>query len=143
MIDLNAPILPWIGMANIKLYSSLRDLKEILENEKAKTFSYSRFLLRYEIEGKLYLFFNLINGKLFKITTLNNYTGLLFDKISVGTKEDDLIIIEPSFKYDDFEEVYVSEKGVFIETDPENRTVQWISVFIKELETDDFEDANW
>lgn len=143
MIDLNAPIIPWQSIGNIELYSSLRDLKSLIEKEKAKPFLYDNFLIRYEVEGKIYLFFNLLNGKLFKITTLKNYKGKLFNKIYVGLNIDDMLAIEPSFKYDEFEEVYVSEKGVFVETDPETNTVQWISIFVKELETDSFEEANW
>jgi hypothetical protein len=64
-------------------------------------------------QKKQYLFFSLINGKLFKITTLENYKGKLFDCIYVGMPEAELLEIEPSFIYDDFEEVYESGKGVF------------------------------
>ncbi len=56
---------------------------------------------------------------------------------------EDVLKLEPSFEYDDFEEVYVSDKGIFIETDPETNQVMWISIFIKELETDKFDEANW
>jgi hypothetical protein len=56
---------------------------------------------------------------------------------------DDVLEIEPSFVYDDFEEVYYSPKGIFIETDPVKHTVLWISVYIKELDNDDFERGNW
>ncbi|PXV84584.1 hypothetical protein C8E03_1267 [Lachnotalea glycerini] len=143
MINLEAPIIPWIGMGGIKLYSHISELKALLQNEKVECFLYDKFLVRYEIKGKIYLFINLINGKLFKITTLEEYKGLLFDEIYVGQKTEDMLSVETSFEYDDFEEVYVSPKGVFVETDSETETVQWISVFIKELETDDFEDGNW
>lgn len=143
MLDINAPIVPWSGMGNIKLYSKIHDLKKIIKAEKTKAYLYDNFLIRYEIEGKMYLFFNLLNGKLFKMTTLKEYKGRLFDKIYVGISTDEMLKIEPSFEYDEFEEVYVSNKGIFIETDPETNTVQWISIFIKELETDSFEEANW
>ena len=143
MIDLNAPIVPWESMGGIKLYSHLRDLQDLIKSESSKSFLYDNFKVRYEIPEKLYLFFNLVNGKLFKITTLGNYTGKLFNEICVGTHIDDVLRIEPSFVYDDFEEVYYSPKGIFIETDPVEHTVLWISVFIKELETEEFERANW
>ncbi|WOO38217.1 hypothetical protein R2R35_06865 [Anaerocolumna sp. AGMB13020] len=143
MINLDAPIIPWIGMGGIKLYSHISELKSLLESEKVEYFLYDKFLVRYEIKGKIYLFFNLINGKLFKITTLKEYRGLLFDEIYVGQKTEDMLNVDTSFEYDEFEEVYVSDKGVFIETEPETETVKWISVYIKELETEAFDRALW
>ncbi len=143
MINLNVPIVPWEGMGGIKLYSHLRDLQDLIKTENAKSFLYDNFQVRYEIPDKLYLFFNLVNGKLFKITTLSNYTGKLFNEICVGTHIDEVLRIEPSFVYDDFEEVYCSPKGIFIETDPVEHTVLWISVYIKEIDNEDFERGNW
>ncbi len=143
MINLEAPIIPWIGMGGIKLYSHISDLKSLLESENLECFLYDKFLVRYEIKGKIYLFFNLINGKLFKITTLEGYKGLLFDEIYVGQKTEDMLRVDTSFEYDEFEEIYVSDKGVFVETEPETDTVKWISIYIKELETEEFDRALW
>ncbi len=50
---------------------------------------------------------------------------------------------EPSFIYDDFEEVWESDKGVFIEMDAETNKVRWISVYISELDLENFEDCKW
>lgn len=36
---------------------------------------------------------------------------------------DEVLKLEPSFIYDEYEEVYWSSKGVYIETDPVNNTV--------------------
>lgn len=84
----------------------------------------------------------MINGKLFNITTFQNYKGKLFNKINVGMHIEEVLKLEPSFEYDDFEEVYFSPKGIFIETDPITHTVIWISVYIKELEDDNFIEGN-
>jgi hypothetical protein len=54
-----------------------------------------------------------------------------------------MLRVDTSFEYDEFEEVYVSDKGVFVETEPETETVKWISVYIKELETEEFDRALW
>ena len=67
----------------------------------------------------------------------------MFEEIGVGTTEKELLEIEPSFVYNDFEEVWESEKGIFIETSAETNTVKWISVYIRELDNADFENANW
>ena len=143
MLNPHAPILPYIGVAGLKLYDNIDNFKTILMQKNVKTFSFDKSLVRYEIDNLLFLFFNLVNGKLYKITALGDYKGSLFNKIFIGTNVVDLLKIEPSFEYDEFEEVYHSKRGVFIETDAETNDVMWISVFVKELETDKFDDAKW
>ena len=44
-----------------------------------------------------------------------------------------MLKFEPSFIYDDFEEVWESDKDVFIEMDAETNKVRWISVYIPEV----------
>lgn len=143
MIDINEPIIPYQGIGGVKLYSTIKELKPVLENRKVKAQILNNLWIRYEIDNSLYLFFNLVNGKLFKITTLSGYKGLLWAKIGVGMKIQDFLKIEPSFKYDDFEEVYESSKGVFIETDAVEDTAIWISVYVKEMDEPNFNDGNW
>lgn len=36
MIDINEPIIPYQGIGGIKLYSTIKELKPILENRKVK-----------------------------------------------------------------------------------------------------------
>lgn len=144
MIDINAPIIPWKSIGGIELYSTIKDVRELLENRKLVSgILLNNLWVRYEIKDTMYLFFHLCNGKLFKITTLKEYTGKLFGRIGVGTSETDLLKAEPSFTYDDFEEVFETQKGIFIETDPIAHVATQISVYIKELDDNDFEDANW
>lgn len=143
MINIDAAILPWEGIGGIKLYSHIKNLKNVIISEKATSFLYDRFLVRYEIQDTLYLFFNIINGKLFKITALKDYRGKTVNGICIGQKITDALLLDNSFEYDDFEEVYVSPNGIFIETDPLTERIQWISVFVKELETEIFDDAMW
>ena len=99
--------------------------------------------IRYDIKNSVELFFHLGNNKLFRITTLDNYKGRLFEKIGVGTTEQEMLEIEPSFVYNEFEEVWESDKGVFIEMDAETNKVRWISVYIPELDLESFEECNW
>ena len=143
MVDLEAPIVPWQGIGNIKLYSHISELYDLIEQLGEQPTLLGKFLIRYEIRDSIDLWFNLLNGRLFKITALKNYTGKLFDKISIGMHIDDVLKIEPSFIYDEFEEVYCSSKGVYIETDPIEHTVIWISVYIKEVDDHDFKKGNW
>lgn len=143
MLDWDAPILPWTGLGNVKLYAKLGALEEVIASRRAKKFAYHTHLVRYEIPGKLYLFFHLTNEKLFKLTALENYRGALFGCIRMGMRMEEVLRLEPSFRYDAFEEVYYSPKGVYIETDAENNTVRWLSVYVRELEREDFAAGHW
>ena len=57
MIDLDAPIVPWDGIGNIKLYSTIDELKKIIEDKDTRRFEYYENLVRYEVPGKIYMFF--------------------------------------------------------------------------------------
>lgn len=143
MVDLDAPIIPWEGIGGIKLYSHIGDLYTTIQQTKKEPSLIGKFFIKYEIEDLIDLWINVINGKIFKITALKNYTGNLMEKICIGMHIDDVLRIEPSLVYDDFEEVYCSPKGIYIETDPVEHTVLWISVYIKEIDNDDFERGEW
>ena len=121
------------GFGKIKLYSTRNQVQELLEGKAVKSEIINNDWIRYDIQNSIELFFHLKNNKLFRITTLDNYKGKLSGKIGVGTTEKELLEAEPSFVYDDFEEVWESKKGVFVEMDAETNTVRWISVYIKEL----------
>ena len=143
MIDCYAPIIPYVGMAGILLYSTEDEIRKIVSLDHAeKKILHDRWI-RYDIDQSIELFFHQTNGKLFRITTLENYKGKLFDKISVGMTAKELLAADPSFYYDEFEEVYESDKGVFIESDPQTDIVKWISVYIKELNEEDFDNGQW
>lgn len=143
MIDNSSPITPWVGLGGLKLYSHISQFYELIDKLDEKSSLLVKFFVRYEIKGSVDLWFNLINGKLFKITASKGYKGLLFDKIHIGMHIDDVLQIEPSFEYDDFEEVYCSPKGIYIETDPVENTVLWISVYVKEIDNEDFDRGKW
>ena len=143
MLNLSAPIVPYVSLGGIELYRTRIDLCELLEFEGVTSTIINCEWIKYSIQNSVELYFHLKNDKLFRITTLDDYKGKLFEKIGVGTTEEDLLLAEPSFTYDDFEEVWESEKGVFIEMDVGTNTVRWISIYIKELNADNFQEANW
>ena len=142
-IKKNAPIIPFKELGGIKLYSTIDELEGILSLDDVVPVMIHDGWIRYDIQNCIELFFHIKNKKLFRITTLDEYKGKLFGGISVGTTEEEMLKIEPSFYYDDFEEIWESEKGVFIEMDAEKNTVRWISVYIKELDSENFEQADW
>mgnify|MGYP003571384051 CR=1 FL=1 len=114
MFDKKAPIIPFVGFGEIKLYSTRQELKDLLALSEVESSILNNNWIRSDIQNTIELFFHLGNDKLFRITTLENYNGTLFNKIRVGTKKDEMLEMEPSFVYNDFEEVWESEKGVFI-----------------------------
>ena len=143
LLDNRAPIIPYIGLGDIKLYSTREELRDLLSLDGVVSMMITENWIRYDICDTVELFFHLENDKLFRITTLDNYQGRLFEKIGVGTTTEEMLKLESSFIYNEFEEVWESEKGVFIETDAETNKVKWISVYIPELDFDDFEKAKW
>lgn len=143
LLDITAPIVPFEGFGEIKLYSTRDELKDLLEMEGVTSKIIFDDWIQYDIQNNIELLFHLKNNKLFRITTLDNYKGKLFKKIGVGTTEEEMLKIEPLFVYDDFEEVWEFDKGVFIEMDAETNKVRWISVYIPELDLENFEDCKW
>mgnify|MGYP004610157929 FL=1 len=143
LLDNTAPIIPFRGVGDIKLYSTRDELSDLLSLNNVEAMVINENWIRYDIQNSVELFFHLGNNKLFRITTLDNYKGRLFEKIGVGTTEQEMLEIEPSFVYNEFEEVWESDKGVFIEMDAETNKVRWISVYIPELDLESFEECNW
>ncbi len=142
-ISKDAPIIPFEGMGGIKLYSSMDSLNSILLSDGVALRILNDLWLRYDIQNCIELFFHRKNQKLFRITTLEQYTGKLWGRIAVGMTVKEMLVTEPGFRYDEFEEVWESPKGVFIETDAVTNQVKWISVYIKELDLEDFDLAKW
>lgn len=143
IINKYAPIIPFEELGGIKLYSTIDELRDILSLNNVDEMILHNKWLRYSIQDCIELFFHLKNKKLFRILTLDGYKGKLWGEICVGTTEKEMLAIEPSFVYNEMEEVWESQKGVFIEMDAEKNTAMWISIYIKELDSKDFDDANW
>ncbi|MDO5559642.1 MAG: hypothetical protein Q4F95_08605 [Oscillospiraceae bacterium] len=143
ILDIRAPIIPYDGFGEIKLYSTIMELDEILTLSVSKKKILNDNWIIYDIQNSIELFFHRKNDKLFRITTLDNYKGKVFGSIGVGTTLKEMLSIESSFVYYEFEELWQSDKGAFIEMDPVTNKVRWISVYIHELEEDNFEQCLW
>lgn len=98
---------------------------------------------KYIVDDTIELYFSNKNRKLFKINTLIGYKGRLLDKIYVGMSKDELLASEDSLIYNDFEEVYESAKGFFVETDLVEEIVIYITIYIPEMDQEDFDDLEW
>lgn len=133
-MDKYAPIIPFVGMGGIRLNSTKAEVEQILgerlpEGEVLHNGKFRQYILGNEIS----LCFSEETGRLIEMETLPGYKGKLFGKIGTDTDENDLIRLEPSLEYNDFEEVFVSkEKGLVIETDLPLHKAVWISISAKE-----------
>jgi len=143
MININAEILPWKGLGGVTLNSNINSLKQILDSTEIIPSILGKYIIKYQLNDTIEFWFNILNGKLFKITALQNYSGTLWNSISIGMDMAKIQQLKPEFVYEDFEEIYISKNGVIIETDPTNNKILWISVFIREMLEDGFENGVW
>lgn len=72
LLDITAPIIPFVGFGEIKLYSTRDDLKDLLEMEGVTSKIIFNAWIQYDIQNDIELLFHLKNDKLFRITTLDN-----------------------------------------------------------------------
>ena len=142
-MDIYAPIIPYKECGGNKLYASLNEVISTLELANIKQNDINDNIIRVDVSDSMMLFFSKRNGKLFKICTQEGYKGALPNGITVGMSKQDFCAIDNTLEYDDFEEVWESKLGYFIETDCDTDSAKWISIFIKEFLQDDFENYNW
>ena len=150
MINLQADIIPYEGTADIKLYSSYDEIEKILVSSNL---SWQRdiwdeasddlsmpwtIIIVYDY---MKLFFS--RDKLFKIVLLQKYTGTLPNGISTGISLDKAMQLDNTLHFDDWEEIYISSQGYWLEDNLTDNTVDSISIAVKELDTPDFENASW
>lgn len=141
MIDLLKENVEYLnGLESIKLYSNYDDVVKMLKSNnieykcefwpnKGCTPEIPWKILR--INDSISLFF--AKDKLWKIYLENNYQGSLNNGIKLGMKLDEVLSIDSSLKFDDWEEVYMSNNCYDIEDNIDDGTVMSISVFIKEM----------
>ena len=135
---------PFDGLEEIKLLSSLNDIKEYLKKNNVK------FTVEYQsnkgydpevpwtilhVENSISLMF--AKNKLWQIYLEEDYKGMLPNGIRIGMPIDEALKIDPSLKFDDWNENFESDNGYWLEDDLNNNTVLSISVFIKEVLDDD------
>ena len=86
----------------------------------------------YVIDDVLALYFSTETGNLYGMETRKGYKGLLMEKIGTHTDETDLLTLDPTLVYDEFEEFYDSKvNGYQIETNIPEQKAERISIFQK------------
>ena len=137
-------VVPFDGLDEIKLLSTLNDVKGYLKNNNIK------FTVEYQsnkgcepdvpwtilhVENSISLMF--AKDKLWQIYLEENYKGSLPNGIRIGMSLEEALKIDPSLKYNDWDEDFESSDGYRIEDNLDNNTVLSIAIFIKEVLDDE------
>lgn len=155
MIDLTTPIIPYVGTGIFKLDSNYEEVKKILKKEKIP---YSEEIINPnvndiqwnilkickdgETDSVIELFF--AKGRLFKICLCEDFKGTLPNGIYTEMNIKDAKKIDPKLKQnEDWDEVYESPEGYWLEYSNHDLAIIFITIFIPALERDDFFDYNW
>ena len=141
---LQEKLTPFAGLGEIKLMSSLDDIKKILKDNNVN------FTIEYQsnkgcnpevpwtmlhIENSITLSF--AKNKLWEIYCEGDFSGELINGIKIGMPLDEALKIDPSLKFDDWNEEFESSEGYWIEDNLDDNTVMSITIFIKEVLDDD------
>lgn len=151
-MNFNETIIPYEGMASIRLYQSLDSVKQLFKTESIQ---YREEIWQSEsetvpnpwnvliLDDVMSLFFAR-NGKLFKIVFWEGYFGNLPNGIKTGMGIEEALSIDPGLSFDEWNEDYESPLGYWVEDSTENGRIISISIFIKEiLDEDSFDYCNW
>lgn len=80
---------------------------------------------------------------LFEIALEGDYSGKLSNGGFVGMKITELKQIDPSLEYNDDDEDFISKDGYWVTYDSETGDVCMITIFLPEVEKDDFFKYKW
>ena len=140
---INWDIIPFEGVGKFKLYSSVAEVKKILDEEKI---SYSEKIIDnkactppdpwFELYIKDTIGFWFVRDKLFEIWVDKNFKGSLPNGLKIGMTIEDACKIDTELKFDDWEENWQSPLGYWIENEATPQIIS-ISIFIKEAFYDD------
>ena len=144
-------IIPYEGIESIALYSTLEDVRNMLKADgyefrqeiwKATSNDPNPFTVII-IDDVMSLFFAR-NLKLFKIILWENYQGSLPNGIRPRMPLAEAQNIDPDLSFNDWDEIYLSPAGYWLEDNLDTKEVMSISIFIKEIEDDDlFDSCAW
>ena len=156
MIDLTTPIIPYEGTGIFKLNSSYNEIINLLkendisyEIEVSNNYTgqaWTTIVICKKGRPKEYSAIELVfaKNKLFKICLCEDFDGFLPNGIHTGISIHEAKRIDKNLKQDeDWDEVYISPDGYWLEYSNRNLNIIIISVFIPALEREDFFDYKW
>lgn len=151
MIDLlKENIVPYKGIDTIKLGMTLSEVREYLKKNRIpfnQTMDSNKDCtppipwIYISIEDSLSMSF--VKDVLFEMSFEGNYLGRLTNGVGVGTDMEALEGIDSSLEYNDDDEMFVSDGGYWIIDDIDTGKIKTITVFLEEVDSDDFFDYEW
>ena len=145
-------VIPFEGLDFIKIYSDINVVKEQLKESKLNyveeiwdngecSVKYNWHILT--IDDSIMLFFSEGNNKLFKISILNNCAASLPNGIKLGIDINQALKIDDTLVYDEWEEDFESVNGYWLEENCETNSIYSISIFVHEINDEDFDSCKW
>ena len=147
----NWDIVPFEGIGTFKLYSSIEDIKKILDDEKISYYEEIRDHKDFTppvpwtiIHIDNMFSFSFAKDKLFEISVKGNFNGSLPNGLKVGMSMEEANKIDSKLEFNDWDEIWESPIGYWIEDEIDTKKIIVITIFIKEiLNFDEFEKYNW
>jgi len=152
IFEMNDNIIPYEGIGEIKLGMRLDDIREYLKSNQIKFDQWIESNEGYEpeipwvnIRIKNSITLTFVKNILFEILLQNEYKGALPNGTQIDMEMNEVEQIEPSLKYDDDDEIFVSDNGYWIGDEIESGKVVSITIFLPdvELEDDEFWKYEW
>lgn len=154
MIDLTTPIIPYEGTGIFKLDASYDEVKSLLQEY---SILYSEEISQpNDIDPPWYIIgiskagekddvisITFAKDRLFRICLYEGFEGKLPNGIHVGMPLDEAQRIDPTLTFDDWDEMFVSDNGYWLEDDADTKKICWITIFIPALERNDFFEYKW
>ena len=141
---INWDIVPFKGVGKFKLYSSVAEVKKILDEEKI---SYSEKIRDnkectnpepwIELDVTDTILFWFVKDRLFQIWIEKGFMGCLPNGLTIGMPIEDACKIDTELKFDDWEEDWQSPLGYWIQDEATSKIVT-ITIFVEEVLDNDF-----
>lgn len=157
MLDLNTPIIPYKGTGIFQLNANYEEVKHLLKvnnivyeeeiwNKTDPDHLWNVIVITKKDSNSQHSAIELFFAKdrLFKIGLCEDFEGSLPNGIHTGMSIKDAWKIDKKLHQDDdFDEVYISPNGYFLEYSNRNLEIMIITIFISAVERDDFFEYNW
>ncbi|MDO4501384.1 MAG: hypothetical protein Q4B60_08975 [Erysipelotrichaceae bacterium] len=145
-------LIPYKGLGKLCLYESYDKVLSVLDetgidysiavqDNSECTVNYNWRIV--SINGCIRLFFSEGNYKLFKICATEGTEISLPNGIYAGMKLEDALKLDSSLQFDEWDEIYISAEGYYLEDSLETEKVVSINVHVKEIDDADFDYCRW
>ena len=85
-----------------------------------------------------------VKDVLFEIVLDNKFKGEIFNGLKIGINMEEAVRIDPTIRYNDDDEDYVSDNGYWIEFDTETNKISSITIYVPEAcDKDKFFTYDW